>query len=454
MTNGPAYRSTSSGGEDRHALGLWISPQFDQLECSLVRMRGRQAGASIEIRHSFRRPIMGDLAAWGRGGDSPPARTFVGNDPTAYLAWRQELTEIQVDAVADLLADARIAPSEILLLGADDPGIWGKEPEGGYLPLTDPIALAERTGMNVLSAFPARDVVRGGRGGPILALPDWVLLRAGSKDRVLVRFGESVRMSYLPRASIDNPRNRILSLELLPSLDWFEHLERERSEGVGFDPDTVGMDALRAKDGAAVLTGMQGASEVGESMLDSCVDEKLLASWLAVLDASSSSSPVEWTPSSLGKSSLCEALHATTRECLTGSQANTRATAIALAAEAVAKAMDESLPLESNPREIVVHAEEGDATLFRREIASRKKKVKVLSTSELGVEEGTLDAVGVAMLCFLYLDQVPGNLPLLTGADVGRVLGELTPGSPQSWQILLQELGGSAAAIRPLRSAL
>jgi anhydro-N-acetylmuramic acid kinase len=451
VTNGPAYRTNPAGGEDRHALGLWISSQFDQLECSLVRMRGRRAGASVEIRHSFRRPILGDLASWGRGGDSPPARTFVGNDPTAYLAWRRELTEIQVDAVADLLADARIAPSEILLLGADDPGIWGKETEGGYLPLTDSIALAERTGMNVLSAFPARDVVRGGRGGPILSLPEWILLRAGAKDRILVRFGESVRMSFLPRASVDNPRNRILSLELLPSLDWFERLERERSEGVGTGPGTVGKDALRAREGAAVFSGMNDAPDESEATSEGRVDEKLLATWKSVYDVRPSSS--EWAPPSLGEMTICETLRASFLEGPAASQPIARATAIALAAEAVVNAMDESLPMEANPREIVVHAEESDAELFRREMELRKK-VKVLSTKELGVEEGTLDAVGVAMLCFLYLDQVPGNLPLLTGADVGRVLGELTSGSPQSWQILLQELGGSAAAIRPLRSAL
>ena len=49
----------------------------------------------------------------------------------------------------------------------------------------------------------------------------------------------------------------------------------------------------------------------------------------------------------------------------------------------------------------------------------------------------------------LYLDSVPANATALTGVETPRILGRLTPGSPQNWQRLLQSYTGSVPVVRP-----
>ncbi len=74
-----------------------------------------------------------------------------------------------------------------------------------------------------------------------------------------------------------------------------------------------------------------------------------------------------------------------------------------------------------------------------------------------GTESLAADAFGaaaIAVLAMLYLDQVPANSPAITGAETPRLLGRLTPGSPQNWQRLLHAATGNWPAIRPLRSAI
>ena len=67
------------------------------------------------------------------------------------------------------------------------------------------------TGLNVLDAFPARDLAQGGLGGPLLALAEWLLLRPPDCNRVLLDLGRTAALRYLP-AAILRPRRRQDSL--------------------------------------------------------------------------------------------------------------------------------------------------------------------------------------------------------------------------------------------------
>ena len=73
---------------------------------------------------------------------------------------------------------------------------------------------------------------------------------------------------------------------------------------------------------------------------------------------------------------------------------------------------------------------------------------------EAGIDDEALAPASAAVLALLYIDQIPGNHPALTNAEISRVLGRLTPGSPQSWQRLLAAISGTKTAVRPLRSAV
>ena len=86
----------------------------------------------------------------------------------------------------------------------------------GYLALCDAARLAESTGMNVVYAFPARDLALGGRGGPITAVAEWMLLRSQLRNRVLLDLGRTTRLTYLPAASTDRAETKVVSFEVGP----------------------------------------------------------------------------------------------------------------------------------------------------------------------------------------------------------------------------------------------
>lgn len=59
-----------------------------------------------------------------------------------------------------------------------------------------------------------------------------------------------------------------------------------------------------------------------------------------------------------------------------------------------------------------------------------------------------------AMLGMLFTDQLPSNVPSLTGAKALRMLGRLTPGKPFSWRNLLAVMADSHSTPMRLRDAI
>lgn len=65
-----------------------------------------------------------------------------------------------------------------------------------------------------------------------------------------------------------------------------------------------------------------------------------------------------------------------------------------------------------------------------------------------------LAAVTSAMWGMLFVDQMPGNLPELTGASSQRVLGRVVPGRPFAWRTLVQNMSDGTAPTMRLRDVV
>ena len=57
-------------------------------------------------------------------------------------------------------------------------------------------------------------------------------------------------------------------------------------------------------------------------------------------------------------------------------------------------------------------------------------------------------------VALMLVDQVPANTPSLTGADVPRILGRITPGSPLNWHHVLAAMSQTLPEKLPLRNAI
>ena len=69
-------------------------------------------------------------------------------------------------------------------------------------------------------------------------------------------------------------------------------------------------------------------------------------------------------------------------------------------------------------------------------------------------ETVNLEALVAALLGMFNIDQLPGNLPSLTGARSQRILGRLTPGRPSNWRQLIRAMAQHHPAPMKLKDAI
>jgi len=343
-------------------------------------------------------------------------------------AVRAQLAEIEASLVGDLLAGLGVAPSRVMALGAHDPGIWnlGRNEPNGYLGLCDAARAAETTGLNVVDGFPARDLAQGGQGGPITALAQWILLRDPRRNRVLLDLGRTFRMSYLPAALAQSAAARIVSFEVGPGTLMLDMLAQRLTSGkYPFDPG-----------GRLAVQGRRIAELIEHWSADPYF-ERPLPRWHPhgvrperfLTDAVQMAVDRSWSVRDL----LCSATH--------------------FLAETVAQSLRRRLPSDASVDEIIVAGAGQQNGMLLREIKRLTDK-PLLRINSLGIPDEAFEPACVAILAVFHLDQVPANPTAITGTTVPRILGRLTPGSPQNWQRLLQSISGSSPAVRPLRSAI
>ena len=423
MTRLLRFDMPATGEGRRWVIGVRAGSQCREVRAALVAAAGHGlemtpavVGAmTAEVPRSARTLFAAD----GPGGECPAA---------ALAGLRAQLAEIQASLVQELLAELGVAPSRVLALGVDDPGLWhfqGSVPVG-YAGLCDAARLAEWTGLSVIDAFPARDLAQGGQGGPLAALPEWLLLRDAQKSRVLVKLGRTIRTSYLPASTEDRPAARVLSFDAGPGTSLLDRLAERLTAGEHhFDPG-----------GRLAVQGRRLP--------------ELLEHWLA--DPYFDRPPPRWHPLGVRPERfLTESLELAVRE--DWSVRDLLCTATHFLAQTVAAALTRRLPEDARIDEVIVSGGGQRNGLLLHEMG-RAVELPLVKAEQLDAPDEALGAAAVAVLALLAIDRVPANPTSITGADIPRVLGRFTPGSPQQWQRLLGVIAGTEPAARPLRSAV
>ncbi len=436
--------SPAAGDTQRWTIGILVSSDCTRLSAALVAARGRGLELQAEVGDGLIVQVPKETTSlWHQLVDPGSAVGRIGNpsygDPgpevdrhellAAIGSLRAQLADVEASVVHALLDEAAVAPDRILALGVYDPGLWGcsKALREGYLGLSDAARLAEATGMNVIDAFPARDLAAGGQGGPVSALAEWVLLGHPQRSRALIDLGRTTRLTYLGAAAAERRPSRLFSFEVGPGMHLIDLLVQRLTNGEqAFDPG-----------GRLAVQGQRLAS--------------LLDRWLA--DPYFRRSIPRWHPRGVRPERfLFDALQMavdagwSVRDLL--------CTATHFVAESVAQAVARDLPDDALIDQLVVTGGGQQNGMLLRELGTLFPKVPVVRTADLGIDSEALAPACAAILAFFHIDQVPANLPEVTGSEVARVLGCLTPGSPQSWQRLLSTIHGTRPMVRPLRSAI
>ncbi|NLE38275.1 MAG: hypothetical protein GX621_09655 [Pirellulaceae bacterium] len=408
----------------RMAIGLSIGSSCQTLKAALVEAAGRGLRMRATVRAAIRlspEESRGAPRTLVRGGG---AETSV----EALAQSRIELAEWEVESIRRLCEESAVSAAKVLVIGVDDPGLWCMtKPRPSCLSLGDAARVAEATGISVVDAFAARDLAQGGQGGPIGALPLWILLRHSRENRLLVDLGRTTRLSLLPGDSCPLASSRILSFDAGPGVALLDQLASKLTGGRhAFDPG--GRLAVQGRRIAPLLDHWLADHALSRTL--PCWHPRGIRPDRFFNDAVRMAVEANWSVQDM----LCTATH--------------------LIAETVSRAARDRLPSDLSVDRVVITGGGQHNGMLLREIVARLDRIPLSRASELGVLDEALEPACSAILALFHLDQVPGNVGAVTGAEIPRVLGRLTPGCPQNWQRLLDHMTGAEPTLRPLRSAL
>ncbi|MEX0586896.1 MAG: anhydro-N-acetylmuramic acid kinase, partial [Pirellulales bacterium] len=114
----------------------------------------------------------------------------------------------------------------------------------------------------------------------------------------------------------------------------------------------------------------------------------------------------------------------------------------------------ERLPTTPAAGRIIVTGGGRHNGMVLRGLAARLPQMSFSRLEDTTIPDDALEPAATALLGLLTIDQVPANVPGVTGTNTPRVLGRITPGSPTKWQRMLREMADHRPALMPLRSAM
>ena len=415
----------------RWFAGISVSGDCRRIESSMIGVHGQGNGAPIEIRKamSFDLPqeitnSFNELQESASDGfrDHVTATGLI--DSTLLFHVTRELASVEEEAFEELLSESRLSGSDILAVGVHDPGVRRLTPHGiFYQSLCDAALLAEQTGMNIVDAFPAQDIASRGHGGPIFAMPTWILLKSNERNRLLLDLGRTARITFLPRAANSFSHQQVDQRDIVPCGSLLDALTWDLTQG------------------------KQAIDLGGKLTVQGCQIPALLAEFRKLVPNLST-----WNPFGLFPGPF---LAAAIRKTASGhSYQDALCTASCFIAETISKIIQTKFDECGPDTEILLTGSARQHGMLPNLISTALNHQPLPSITQLGFPSETFDSFCVALLTLMCVDRIPSSLPHLTGADTTKPLGRLTPGAVAHWQRLLQSMGQTKLTVRTLRSAM
>lgn len=296
-----------------------------------------------------------------------------------------QLASLYALSIAPLLQQTHITAEKIQAIGCHGQTIRHC-PEHGYtLQIGNAALLAELTNICVVSDFRSRDIAAGGQGAPLVPAFHDRVLRKKNIHRVILNIGGISNITNLsphaPTSGFDcGPGNLLMDA-------WCK-----QHRGTSYDAN-----------GAWAATG-----RVIPELLESMLGEAFFA---AAPPKSSGRDlfNMAWLTQKLRGDELAEDVQATLLE-LSG---------VSIAASIQTYCAD--------AQELYLCGGGAHNQTLRNRLAQLLPDSRIFTTSEIGVDGDYLEAIAFAWLAQQSLQNIPANLPLVTGARHACILGAIHP---------------------------
>ncbi len=302
--------------------------------------------------------------------------------------------------INQLIENNKLDRTQIKAIGSHGQTIRHRPEHGFTLQIGDPNIITEITQIPVVSDFRRRDMAAGGQGAPLVPAFHQALFQHDSIHRVILNLGGIENVSMLPA---NNPE-AVYGFDTGPAnilMDaWCQrhtgHPYDENGDWAAYgQPIRSLLDRLQTHEFFAIEPPKStGREDFNLEWLD---DQMI--DWRNDLDYDE----IEDTPE------------------------NVQATLMKLTTRAIKKAIYRSKELMPTGEVYVCGGGAYNSHLLEQlRWRLRKHNWSVQTTDVLGLAPTWVEATAFAWLAMRFVDQLSGNLPAVTGAAGGRILGTIT----------------------------
>ena len=430
----------------RLSAGLSVSAEFESVRGALVLTQGN--GKFLRIKHVVESslPIAESVASGCREVVDGSIKEV---GMISQLA--SDLAEIQANVVERLKCQAGRYVDRVLAVSLSDPGVWDRDFDGkiSYSSFSDAAKLAEICGVSVIDAYPSRDLAVGGTGKTLESLPYWMMLadrnsKIASESRFLVSIGGDCHSYFLPASDgLDAevpliqryPTVGVSFLELcfeqqFPDVDWGTRWNQMYVDGLLVDGLLRGWHQVSSQ-------GARNPAEVASRMAEMTVNY--------LQQYPDQISNVVRTGIRFISEQCLEKLVPNETQNFTSESTQGGANQIRI--------HDQTRSTPSFSR-FLVNAPQRFEPAFLNQFSQLLGNPHVAAAKDVidGMED--LQPVVSAVLGLLHIDQMPANVPWLSGANCQRILGRVNPGRPSNWRQLIRAMADFQPAPMKLKDAI
>jgi len=328
-----------------------------------------------------------------------------GNETTALIAHLNfYLGELFADASFKIVSRSKTSMSKIDLIGSHGQTIWhspARIHEGSLkihstFQIGDPSVIAVRTGVTTVGDFRIADIAAGGEGAPIAPYFHHALVKKDGKSRLIINIGGISNVTFLPFSK----NAEVLAFDTGPGNMLLDGLAQLGSDGRE-KMDINGRIAGRGK-----------------------IHLRLLADLMAHPFI------IRVPPKSTGRETFGLPVDYILEKSLRYqiSFEDLMATVTAFTSSSIYMNCDKFILSKNKVDQIVI----GGGGVRNKTLMSLLKRafypVPIIQFEELGYDSKAIEAMAFALFAHDSFAGIPDNIPSVTGAKMGVIMGKICPG--------------------------
>jgi anhydro-N-acetylmuramic acid kinase len=376
-------------------IGLMSGTSVDGIDAVVIEVNGKETDLQVDL-------LAGETFAYPQELRDKILAVCAGEAISlAELAILDDAIATQFAAAASQIS-AQHSPVE--LIGSHGQTVYHRPPilvnntkQLGYsLQIGRGELIAQLTGIKTVSNFRAADMALEGEGAPLVPKIDACLLSHPTKTRAVQNLGGIGNVAYLPPNQLPNWEQKICG--------W----------------DTGPANALLDLAVARLTNGSQTYDHNGQWAAQGIPNQELVAKWLKQEFFQ------QPPPKSTGRELFGQDYLEQCWQDLEQAQLNDSdrlATLTELTVASIVHSYREFLP--TMPEQVLLCGGGSRNLYLRQRLQVELTSAQIMTTDEVGIDGKFKEAIAFAVLAYWRINNIPGNLPQVTGAKRPALLGDI-----------------------------